>query len=330
MGNIVSLIVKKSIEREVKKMKKLIVIAAALLFTLATAMPANAAFSSDVAQILYAEADLETGIADLKVMPIPHLEDRDTGAEGGAVSSGNPIAWEYDTSATWKVADQYLRLSYQANLAGWGIQLYSDNTSGSASPQWAELPLDPDNLIPDSPGGLVGEGSVKYISIPVAWKVLPGGDYDTPEYSDGTGFDADTEYKTYYTEPSESYNNGPDATVGTDDDYIELYQYKNGSALYGKYCWLMDKGTTKWVDANSNDTVDPNEADVSVYSDGLDINTVVNYLGSSTCTYDSTGTFIYRDACASPIYIILAAKIAVGTIKAKYSTNTLTLELYHE
>lgn len=325
MNKICNLVRKKSTGKEVKEMRRLIAIATILLFTFGTAMPAGA-FTSDVKRILYAEADLETDIPDLKTMPMPHLMDKTTGADLGAVSADNPIEWTYESSKTWKVADQYIKIAYQANLPGWGVQVYSDNTSDSANPKWIEQPADPNNTRVDRPAGLVGVNAT-YIAVPVAWKAFPGGDYELPQYSDGSGFDEDTEYRTNYTEPKEQAVGNP----ATDDYYIELYQYKKTATgdLYGKYCWLVDEGSQKWVDKDDDGVVDPGEI-VSDYSDGADVNTVVNYLGSSTCTYDSTGTFIYRDACTSPVYIVLAAKIATATIKSVYKTNTLTLELYHE
>lgn len=309
--------------KEVKTMKKLIALITAMVFVLGTTVPAGAVWGVDVTRVLSAEADLATGVDNLYVMPMPQLKDTATGAN----VAGSKITWTYQGGKTWKVANQYLEISYQANLPGWGIQIYTNNKNGN--PQWVEKPADPDGVKADKPGGLVGEGSVNYISIPLTWKAFPGGDYGKPTYSDGSGFSADTEYKTRYTEPKEKGFGDP----ATDDYYIELYQLKTGSGadekLYGKYCWLADKGQQKWVDTDNDGKVDTGEI-VSDYSNGADINTVVNYLGSSTCTYDAGGVFIYRDACASPIYLVLAAKIAVGSIKAKYSTNTLTLELYHE
>lgn len=309
--------------KEVKTMKKLIAIATAMLFVLNVTVPAGA-FTTDVIRVLSAEADLSTGVTDLKLMPMPKLKNTTTGAD----VAGSTITWTYQAGKTWKIANQYLEITYQANLPGWGIQIYTNNKNGN--PQWVETPADPDGVKADKPGGLVGGGSVNYIAIPLVWKAFPGGDYGKPNYSDGSGFSASTEYKTNYTEPKERAFGDP----ATDDYYIELYQYSPNPVatdplLYGKYCWLADKGQQKWVDADNDGEVDTGEI-VSDYSNGADINTVVNYLGTSTCTYDAGGTFIHRDACASPIYLVLAAKLTVGSIKAKYSTNTLTLELYHE
>jgi len=321
MFNVLTVLVKNSIRKEEKPMKRLMTIAVAMLVALNMAVPASA-ITSDVKNVLNAEADLETGISDLKLMSIPQLKNALTGAD----VSGSTISWTYDAAKTWKVADEYLEIGYQANLAGWGIQIYTDNMSASASPQWVEKPVNTSK--PDAPAGLVGSGSVNYIAIPMAWKAFPGTTYE-PEYSVGTGFGATTDYQRYYTEPSERAFGDP----ATDGYYIELYQAKTGSGasekLYGKYCWLADKGDEKWIDADSDGEIDAGEIDNS-YVDGADINKVVDYLGSSTCTYDANGTYIYRDVCASPIYVVLAAKIAAGTIKATYSTNTLTLELFHE
>ena len=161
------------------------------------------------------------------------------------------------------------------------------------------------------------------MAIPIAWKAFPGGAYGAPAYVASTN--ASTEYRTSYTEPTETA-----ATKNAAGVYVvRLYQYKSGSDLYGEYSWLVDKATENWIDANLDDVVDPGEIQ-DIYTEGYTGNTVVNYLGSSTSTFDTTGTYIFRDTCESPIYLALAAKIAAGTIKGIYSTNSLTLELYHE
>ena len=72
MDIISSLLRKKFIGREVKEMKKLIAIAMVVFFTFGTVMPASA-FDVDVTRVLYAEYDYETGVAELKEMPLPSL-----------------------------------------------------------------------------------------------------------------------------------------------------------------------------------------------------------------------------------------------------------------
>lgn len=311
----------KSQGKEEKVMKKLFAIVLVALFALNTSVPAMA-FTSDVIEILSAEADLETGVPDLRTMSTPELYDALTDAP----VAGSKVSWSFESGKIWKRANEYVKIAYGANLAGWGIQLYSDNTgvdqtSPVVSPVWTETPDNPSK--PDSPAGLVGEGSINYLSIPIAWKAFPGGSYGAPAYVAST--DASTEYRTSYTEPTETA-----ATKNAAGVYVvRLYQYKSGSDLYGEYSWLVDKGTENWFDDNLDDLVDPGEIRTA-YADGDDGNTVVNYLGSSTSTYDTTGTYIFRDTCESPIYLALAAKIAAGTIKGIYSSNTLTLELYHE
>ncbi|MFC1807069.1 hypothetical protein ACFL0T_01730 [Candidatus Omnitrophota bacterium] len=312
-------------------MKKLIALTIAVLFVFSTTVPASA-FTTDATKILNAEADLETGVPDLKVMSNPVLRDKTT----NAVVAGNTVAWSAEAGKIWKVANQYVEIGYQANLPGWGIQVFTDNMSGAANPEWVETPSDPAGLRKDTPAGLIGDESdnINFMTIPMAWKAFPGGEGTDgrPTYSNGATFGTTTDYKVNYTDPKERVFGDP-----SDDDtdfYTELYQYSPNAALpapdlFGKYCFVLDKGSEKWVDLNSNGVVTANEI-VSAWSDGADANTTVNFLGSSTCTLDATGSFFFRDTAASPIYVALAAKIAAGTIKSTYSTNTLTLELYHE
>ncbi|NQT90692.1 MAG: hypothetical protein HQ558_05510 [Candidatus Omnitrophica bacterium] len=351
-------------------MRKLIVIAAALMLVINTAVPASA-FTSDVTRILSAEADLYTSVPDQTTLNAPVLrlvsnnsvKTDNAGTPG--VDESQLLSWTYDAGKSWKVANEYIEIGYGANLAGWGIQIYTDNTNASADPQWTERP-DPANARPNDPAGLIGStdpnsdgdatDAVNFIAIPLAWKSFPGGSYVTPAYSDGSAFDGSTEYRTNYTEPQERAFGDP----ATDDYYVELYQYKSGSGasekLYGKYCWVTDKASQKWTDANSNSTLDGRDTNsdgvvddyewsdtntngvmdagegeiAASYADGAELNTVVDYLGTNTCTYDVSRTFMYRDIAQTPIYLVLAANIAAGTIKSTYSTNRLTLELYHE
>jgi hypothetical protein len=246
------------------------------------------------------------------------LKDKTT----GSTVAGSTVTWTYDAAKTWKVANQYLYLAYQANRAGWGIQMYTDNMSATASPQWVETPANTSK--PDAPAGLVGEGSVNYIAIPIAWKAFPGGTYGTPTYV--TSVTTTTEFRTNYTEPLETAATLNPITHAYDK---RLYQASSGSNLYGEYSWLVDKGSENWFDLDSDGEIDTGEIQ-DIFSNGSDGQTVVNYLGASTSTYDPSGTYIFRNECVSPIYVVLAAKIAAGSIKAIYSTNTLTLELYHQ
>ncbi|MFH1645907.1 MAG: hypothetical protein ABIB11_05745 [Candidatus Omnitrophota bacterium] len=311
-------------------MKKLISLFTLVLFALSTACPANADFVSageDGIKILSAEIDL-SAMEDEFELAEPILRDA---ATNGLVPGSN-LTWTYDATKTWKVADQYIEIAYKANLPGWGIQLYTDNTNDNADPKWVEKPDDDDGLRPDSPGGLVGDpdNKVNHIAIPLAWKAFAGelktdNTYEYPLYVESATLNETSNYKVKYSEPKE-------LTFGKtgDEDYrIELYQYEDSGDLYGKYCWVMDKTAQKWVDDNIDSKVTSDEIK-NVYADGSDINTVINYLGASTCTFDSTGKYVYREPCASPIFVVLAAKTALASIKSKYSTSTLTLELYHE
>lgn len=330
-------LVQKNLKRkEGKIMKKIISLFTMALFAVSVTCPANADFISagnDGIKILNAEVDL-SGMESLFELADPVLRDAVT----NKVVLESNITWTYDEKKTWKVADQYIEIGYKANHPGWGIQFYTDNTSSLADPRWVEKPNDekssknPNGLRPDSPGGLIGDpkNKVEHIAIPLAWKAFPGevksdGSLEYPEYVNSLVLDKTSNYKVKYTEPKEETF----GKTGESDYRVELYQCKDAGDLYGKYFWVMDKGAQKWVDENKDNKVTSEEIQ-NVYADGADINTVVNYLGASTCTYDSTATFIYREPCMSPVFVVLATKTALASIKSKYSTSTLTLELYHE
>ena len=325
-----SLTVTKSRGKEVAIMKKLIALTTVLCFVLSNAVPARAAFTSDVKKVLNAEADLKTGVADKKTLTTTLYSVNTDGTL--STTTATKLSFTYASGKTWQLANEVLELTYEANLGGWGVQIYTDNTSTSASPKWIEKPTDSGGNVPDVPAGLIGEKDVAdYIAVPMAWKAMPGVDKDgkTAKPKKVTSVSTSTDFKVDYTIPTER-------TLSDAFSSKELYQLKDGTDYYGKYCFITDKKSQgfTWTDSDSDGVIDESEKSsikvVDTFADADEYNVPVNYLGASTCTYNATGSYIFRDRVTSPVYVVLAADTSAGTIKSTYKTNTLTLELFHE
>lgn len=345
--NMIYLVQKNLKRKEEKIMKKIISLFTMALFAVSVTCPANAGFISDGTKVLNAEVDL----SDYQLNTTFDINLRNK--QDGSLSVGNSITWQYEAGKMWKTADQYIEIVYTAGDIGWGIQIYTDNTNDNADPQW--IPLYEDAVDVRTPEGLVADrDGIRHMTIPLSWKAFPGKvsdreDYGYPEYvlPDAVNSTKGDYYFEYYTEPNEISVNDP----GDEDYYTTLYQYSPDPSavdpkLYGKYCWLIDKSSEKWldgydpltqevIDANKDGEIQADEI-VPTYEDASDVNSIVNFAGVNTCNrqqykdvYDrkskaSEGNFTYT------MYLVMAAKIGAASIKATYSTSTLTLELYHE
>lgn len=324
-------------------MRKQLVLLLCIIITAFITGPVYAALSSDIKGVVGAEADFSSGVTALKSMSI----ELQNASDNKKATSQTKIAWTNKDGVNWKVADQYILITYQANQPSWGIQIWTENTntdSGKgtvANPKWVEKPADSDGKVPDMPAGLVGAKDVAdYIAVPLAWKALSGLDengknFTAPSYSSSAP--AKNEFNQKYTEPTEVVLNDMLKS-------IELYQVKestdDGTEYFGKYCWVVDRASEKylWTDSDKDEKIDDNEVSVvDAFVNGDDYLKVVDYLGISTCSYDKNASYIlrnnkiYKDSNGKKnLYLILAAKLKEGTVKSVYSTNTLTLELFHE
>ncbi len=87
-------------------------------------------------------------------------------SDHGTVSS---IGWSGVSAGddVWKVADQYIKIDADVTYMDWGIQIYTDNKSASADPQYTGTA--------DSGYNLVGVSNTTS-ALPFAWKVLDSTD----------------------------------------------------------------------------------------------------------------------------------------------------------
>lgn len=153
----------------------------------------------------------------------------------GGTTPADPetIAWsDVESGVTeWKTADNYIRIDYDANQTGWGIQIYTDNTAADANPRYADDA--PSNEV-QKPAGLVRTDG--YQALPMAWNA----------------FDDQSE-----AGPDENgYGNPVEEIVGD--------QYR-----LGRWQWLKDKGNLASADPEDTDWFDAESYVTLVNSDGV-------------------------------------------------------------
>jgi hypothetical protein len=215
------------------------------------------------------------------------------------------------------VSNQYIEVTYDANQVGWGVQIYTDNASIYGG--------DPTTNINQQPAGLIGEDN-DLIACPLAVLVTPSlnddstkidaSDIETP-LVDTDGTPGHEDYVVFFT-------SGYDQVTGGDPEKV--------------WMWLKDKSGTKWLDKNSDGDIDltgsygdPDYEVVSDYSLGDDYATIVNTLGSSSGWADENTGVMQRDnAATSPLNVYVAADFSNANELQNYTTETLTLEIYHQ
>ena len=269
--------------------KKMVTLTLTVALVLAQATMAGA-FVSDGTQGPFTAAVTIGGtpVAGLTVQP-RHIA-------GNGIATG--IGWSnVNIGDEWKVSDQYLLVLYNANQVGWGVQIYTDNLSGTANPQYAG---DPTTDSSQQPNGLIGVDN-SLITCPlvalVADNPIAVGDIAIPvKTSSGTPGQAD--YVEWFT-----------------TGYDEI----PGGAHEKVWFWLKDKSGTDY-------NLDP-----TFSSTGDDYATIVNTLGTSSgWAAPGTGEMLRDNSSASPILVYLAADFTNANELQEYKTNTLELEIYHE
>lgn len=118
--------------------------------------------------------------------------------------SGHPVK----ASDGWKYADQLVVLAVTSTVSGWGVQIYTDNTSETASPKYVGSALDPMGLVQ-------GDGLVNLL---MCWKI--------------------TDDKWTTATPPELGGPGP-----TDPDQRPDPAEANSYYFHNNYLWFKDKAT---------------------------------------------------------------------------------------
>jgi len=119
----------------------------------------------------------------------------------------------------WKYADQLVVLAVTSTVSGWGVQIYTDNTSGTASPKYVGSALDPMGLVQ-------GDGLLNLL---MCWKIM-----DDKWTKDTTLGDLGP---------------GPADPIQKADPEIENSYY-----FYNNYLWFKDKATVDNLATSTDET----------------------------------------------------------------------------
>ncbi len=107
----------------------------------------------------FTSVEISTNIAEAKLTGAGSITMTVEIKPGVGVSS---LTWTgVNLPMDWKASDQYILLSVTATQAGWGIQIYTDNTAGDANPQYSGS---------GDPAGLVDTDSTT-ITLPMCWRL---------------------------------------------------------------------------------------------------------------------------------------------------------------
>lgn len=143
--------------------KSLILMGLVVGLMVATAGLTLAEFASmDTKPLTATIAFTEPGSATMSV-ELQNVDPADPGTPT-EITWGNTTYPEPHTvkaSDGWKYADQLVVLAVTSTVSGWGVQIYTDNTSESASPKYEGSALDPMGLVQ-------GDGLVNLL---MCWKI---------------------------------------------------------------------------------------------------------------------------------------------------------------
>lgn len=213
------------------------------------------------------------------------------------------ITWDQSVFGLgWRAANQYVELDLDSLPDdNWGVQIYTDNTSNEASPQYTG------DMTPDITSGLVSEEDPSKM-LPMCWrvtdKVLP--------YS-GTGDPV-----------AKDYDKTLNMRIGYDpeEDAYGLYDSGSndpGASTYFPWFFMKDKAMFTYADPDIY-----NGADYLKVWDKKGFHAAageVNYWGMSPgAMYD----FMIKPR------IYFGADFSTSAPFATYQTNTITIELFYE
>lgn len=311
MNAIRNLVGKKSIEKEVKKMRKLLAILTIATFVVSTNGIAFAGFQSDgditktAIATISGEGDVILGLS---------VALKDVGTDD--VADPGEITWTVSLGQDdWKHANQYLEVGGFETYSHWGIQIYTDNKNGTGNSDYTGA---------GNPAGLVNTSTGKS-TLPMCYRIavnssirdgrfpLPGDGEDDLKMQEkyiATGLSAgDTVIlRTLgytYTE------DGVDVDVPS--DYVSDGEY------FAPWFWMLDKG---W-DLNPDTPRDPDDS------------TTMELFGAYTSFVDSGRFQIAPDDYfsiperAAKYCVYLGAKFTGAAAGTTYTTTKLTVEMYH-
>ncbi len=255
----------------------------------------------------------------------------------GTATEATTLGWAGVTAGTtnWKVSGQYVKVGYTADEPSWGVQIYTDNMGTAANPKYSGKPLEVNT---EQPAGLIGVTN-DALACPMAILVTDDALATTAVETPVTTSTADLPT----TDPEY-------AAIGTPGYKVWFTSgYDKDTSVAGSeksWFWLKDKKGTAWVDADNDGILDTGEL-VESFTNGEDYATIVEArglstgwvsgamsrdfdLGSKDLAWDSTNTNLIAGTDLYSLNIYIAADFTNAREAQVYTTNTLTLELYHE
>ncbi|MBL7069196.1 MAG: hypothetical protein ISS34_05000 [Candidatus Omnitrophica bacterium] len=317
---------------------RILTLVVAVAFIAGQCAIAEAAFTTDkiytndtgnanrISDAFTASADLVTGITDVADLSAS-LKNIAGDADASEVSFSANFGDRYVKGA------QYLKVNYDANQSGWGVQMYTDN-KGTTMPTAVAYPGDPETNMGQQPAGLIGQSN-PYLTCPMvilttANKIAdPNTELDVP-------VETDTTTLLIPINPGQP-GYGIWFEVGYDDK-------PGGTADEKVWRWLKDLKSTDWpVDTNGDSLANPSELVLSFnsptgYPGADDYSTIVQSLGIASGWVDAVSKDMLRDfelGTKDPtdgytLYVYFAADFKTAREKQIYKTETMTLELYHQ
>ena len=291
MNMINNLIGKKSIEKEVKKMKKLIAIAISLALAVSIPAPALAAFGSDGYESFAATVTPTTGTEQIITdfgATLKNISD-DTGADG--------VTWTgvEAQNTDWKAANQYVEVTGFETYTAWGIQIYTDNMAVGASPEYDGT---------GDPAGLVNIASTGK-ALSMCWRVVADKKF--------AGGSEDLGIVQKY--------------IVDDDIYVLLRKaadYNDDDDYYAPWGWMIDKNT----DLDPDTAGRQGFGNYYLYATAAGNYGITIAPGNPTLD-PPLGTYLPIPSQNSDYHIYLGAKFINAEAGETYTTSELFVEMYH-
>ena len=295
MRNMIMSFAEKFTGKEVKKMKSLLSIVIAITMVISTSGLSFAAFQSDAAIAKTATVSV-TGIPGIPAGYELSAVVKNVGTDTAATNVG----WTVSAAADWVPANQYLEVSGFATYPQWGIQIYTDNTDsvndtdGIANPKYTGS---------GSPAGLVNATSGTS-TLPMCYRIAVNSNIRDGRFA-AIG-PANNELKM-----QEKYI----ATGLSAEDTVILRipsDYVSDGNFFAPWYWMQDK---KDLDPKTAG----NQTQYAAYT---------TFVDSGSWKLTPVDIFPIPERGAK-YCVYFGAKFTGAAAGVTYTTNQLTVEMYH-
>jgi hypothetical protein len=292
MRNIIMSFAEKFNGKEVKTMKSLLAIVIAITMALSTTGVSYASFDTDGSTTFEASITMAPGTGTVTVPYNAQLKNLSND------ETGSTISWTGVTAGVtgWLAANQYIAVKGFATYSDWGIQVYTDNDDYTGT---------------GSPAGLIRQDN-KIYSLPMCWRTKIG------YYDPLTG------------EPTDKGSEAISANEllinqGIFDGYTVLYDgvsghEPGGTDQYFPWFFMLDKNTP------DVDLTIPDDQEFGNYQQEA---TFMGSAGYHHAPGDVAANFATPSDPNDTYYVYLGAKFTLAVPGKTYSTDTLTVEMYH-